>query len=357
MTTTIITTTNASRRALLVGAISTACLLLLPASALAQASNAAIALYDGPDRTQKLIEGARKEGVVTLYASAPNDDLSALATAFEKKYGVKVRIWRGSSENVLQRGVAEARAGRSEVDVFETNGTEMESLHNEKVLQEVKSPLIADIAPAALLPHREWVGTRINAFVAAYNTRLVKKADLPKSYHDLLDSRWKGKLGIEANDSDWFAAIVKELGEDTGLKLFQEIAATNGFSLRKGHTLLANLVISGEVPLALNVYQYKAEQLKNDGAPIDWLAIPPAVARLQGAGLARRAPHPNAGVLFFDFLLSDGQELLMRRDFSPTNKRLKSSLNGIPIKMIASTMLADGDKWARLYQQLASGVR
>src|SRR6185312_1385793 len=122
-----------------------------------------IALYTGPDRTQKLIDGAKKEGTLTLYASAPNDDLAALGQAFEKKYGVKVRVWRGSSENVLQRGVAEFRAGRADVDVFETNGTEMESLHDEKVLQEVKSPLIGDIAPAALLPHKEWVGTRINA--------------------------------------------------------------------------------------------------------------------------------------------------------------------------------------------------
>lgn len=351
---TTMTTIIADRRRLLRGALAAAFIPLLPAVVSAQ-SVADIAALSGPDRERRLIEGAKKEGVVSLYASAPSDDLSALASAFEKKYGVKVRIWRSSSENVLQRAVAEGRAGRFDVDVFETNGVEMESLQREKLLQEVKSPLLADIAPAAIMAHREWIGTRINAFVAAYNTRLVKKDELPKSYDDLLDPRWKGKLGIELNDFDWFAAIVKELGEDKGLKLFREIAAKNGFSLRKGHTLLANLVISGEVPFALTVYQYKAEQLKNDGAPIDWLVIPPAIARFQGVGLARRAPHPYAGVLFTDFMLSDGQELLMRRDFSPTNQRLKSGLAGLPLKMMgAETLLDEGEKWQRLFKEITT---
>ncbi len=356
---TIITTTTmtiASRRALLRGGLALALAPLAGRHALAQSSAAELALYSGPDRTQKLIEGAKKEGLVSLYASAPMDDLSALGAAFEKKYGVKVRIWRSSSENVLQRGVVEARAGRFDADVFETNGVEMESLQREKVLQAVKSPLLADIAPAAILPHHEWVGTRLNVFVAAYNTKLVKKDELPKSYQDLADPRWKGRLGIEANDFDWFAAVVQGLGEDKGLAFFRDIAARNGFSVRKGHTLLANLVISGEVPLALNVYQYKAEQLKNDGAPINWLAIPPAVARFQGVGVSRKAPHPHAAVLFFDFMLSDGQELLMRRDFSPTNTRLKSAVAGLQITMMDSaTSIDEGDKWARLYKELASG--
>jgi iron(III) transport system substrate-binding protein len=321
----------------------------------AQGASADVALYAGADRTQRLIEGAKKEGVVSLYASAPPDDLSALVNAFTRKFDLKVRLWRSSSENVLQRGVAEARAGRFEADVFETNGTEMEFLQREKMLQEVKSPLTADIAPAAILPHREWIGTRVNAFVAAYNTKLVRKDELPKSYADLADPRWKGRLGIEANDFDWFAALVKALGEDKGLTLFRDIAARNGFSMRKGHTLLANLVISGEIPFALTVYQYKAEQLKNSGAPIGWLALAPTMARFQGVGLSRRAPHPHAGVLFVDFMLSEGQEILAKRDFSPTSQRLKSALAGLDLKMMDADMSPEeGDKWQKLFRELAS---
>jgi iron(III) transport system substrate-binding protein len=124
-------------------------------------------------------------------------------------------------------------------------------------------------------------------------------------------------------------------------------------SVRKGHTLLANLVISGEVPLALNVYQYKAAQLKNDGAPIDWFVIPPSIARFQGAGVSSRAPHPHAAVLLFDFLLSDAQQLPMRRDYSPSTNRAKSQEGELPIRVIdPAEMLDEGDKWSKRYKDL-----
>ncbi len=134
----------------------------------------------GPRSDRKAVAGAKKEGTVTLYTSANVDDMAVVTAAFEKKYGVKVRVWRGSSENVVQRGVTEARGGRFDADVFETGGAAMESLHREKLLQEVKSPSLADLDPAALTAHGEWTGTRYNVFVAAYNTKLIKKDDLPK---------------------------------------------------------------------------------------------------------------------------------------------------------------------------------
>jgi len=144
---------------------------VFPAVALAQvkpnATAADAGLYAAPDRLQKLIEGAKKEGELTLYTSAQSDDMGALVGAYEKKYGVKVSVWRASSEKVLQRAVAEARANRNTVDIVETNGPEMESLHREKVLQQVKSPHHADLIAPAMRPHGEWVGTRLNVFVQA----------------------------------------------------------------------------------------------------------------------------------------------------------------------------------------------
>jgi iron(III) transport system substrate-binding protein len=317
------------------------------------ADNAKIAQLQGADRQQRLVEGARKERELTFYTSAPVDDVAVVTEAYEKKYGVKVKVWRAGSEKVLQRAVTEARAGRFDADVIDTNGPEMESIHREKLLQEVKSPHIADLIPQAILPHREWVSSRLNIFTAAYNTKLVKKEDLPKTYEDLLNPRWKGKLGIEAEDFDWFSGVIGELGEAKGLKLFRDIVATNGISVRKGHTLLTNLVVSGEVPLALTVYNYKAEQLKNKGAPIDWFAFTPAIARPNGIGMLRRAPHPNAAVLFFDFMLSDAQELLRKRDFIPTSRRIKTHLNQMPIKFIDPKVILDEEaKWNKLYQDI-----
>lgn len=316
-------------------------------------SSADIALYQGADRMQRLIEGAKKEGVVSVYNSAPVKDMAVVAAAFEKKYGVKVRVWRASSEDILRRGVTEARAGRFEVDVFETNSPEMEALHREKLLQEVRTPHSADLIPQAISPHREWIGTRLNIFSLAYNTKLVKKDEIPRSYEDLLNPRWKGRLGIEASDLDWFAGVVSELGEAKGLKLFRDIVAANGVSVRSGHTLLANLVASGEVPLALTIYNYHAEQLKNGGAPIEWFVIPPAIARPQGVGIARRAPHPHAAVLFLDFLLSDAQEILFKRNIIPTSKKINTPLNSFPMKFVdPKAVLDENEKWTKLYKEI-----
>ena len=314
---------------------------------------AKIAQMQSADRQQRLVDGSKNERELMLYTSAPVDDVAVLGAAFEKKYGLKLRVWRAGSENVLQRAVSEASAGRFDVDIIDTNGPEMESLYREKLLLEVKSPYLADLIPQAILPHREWIGTRLNIFTGAYNTRLVKKEDLPKTYQDLLNPKWKGRLGIEAADLDWFAGVIYELGEAKGLKLFRDIVATNGISVRKGHTLLTNLVISGEVPLALTVYNYKAEQMKNKGAPIDWFAIPPAIARPNGVGMLRRAPHPHAAVLFFDFMLSDAQELLLKRDFIPTSRKVKTPLNQMPIRFIDPKVILDEKtKWTTLYQDI-----
>ena len=341
-----------------------AVLALAAAPALAQikpnATAADVALYAGPDRQQKLIEGAKKEGELNLYTSAQADDIGAVAAAYEKKYGIKVIMWRSSSENVLRRAVTEARANRRTMDVAETNGPEMESMHRENVLQLVKSPYLADLIPPARFPHGEWVATRMNVFVQAYNTKEVNKAELPKTWDDLSSPKWKGRLGIEQEDADWLAGMMGELGEAKGTKLFKDIVAKNGMSVRKGHTLLTNLVVSGEVPLALTVYNYKAEQLKRKGAPIDWFALGTAIARPNGVGVARAAPHPHAAVLFYDFEISEeGQKILAQRDFVPTNRKVDTPLNKLTPKFVDPSVTLDQyDKWVNLYQDIfGSGAR
>ncbi|MET0633786.1 MAG: extracellular solute-binding protein, partial [Xanthobacteraceae bacterium] len=195
-------------------------------SALAQSNRVAdIATYQGADREQRLIEGAKREKELTFYSSIPIDDISALVAAFDKKYGVKVKVWRGDSEGMLQRILNEARGRRFEVDVMAGSSSALEPLYRENMLQEVKSPYLADLIPAALPRHGQWAPIYFNTFVQAYNTNLVKKESLPKAYQDLLRPEWKGKLGIEAEDFDWFAQVVMELGEAQGLRLFRDIVA------------------------------------------------------------------------------------------------------------------------------------
>jgi len=332
--------------------IALASLVALSASASGETS-AEVAAYAGADRAERLVAGARREGTLTLYTSAAVADMALVTAAFEKKYGVGTKVWRASSEAIVQRGVTEARGGRFDADAFETGGAALEALHREQLLQRLEPPPAADLDPAALTPHGEWTGTRYNVFVAAYNTKLVRRDELPKSYDDLRDPRWRGRLGIEAADSDWFGAVVGRLGEARGLKLFRDIVAANGISVRKGHTLLANLVASGEVPLALTIYSFRAEQMKKSGAPIEWFAIPPAIARFEGAGVARRAPHPHAAVLFHEFLLTEAQDLLRAREILTARQDAKQLPGGAAITFLdAAKNLDESPKWSKYYRDV-----
>lgn len=345
---------NVPCRAVRAGALAALVALIAFPASVAQADGPALAMYQGVDRLARIEEAAKREGELTIYTSTPVDDIKVMTDAFERKYGIRTKVWRASSEKVLQRGVVEARAGRHDVDVFETNGPELEALVREKLLTPVSSPSLASLVPEAKFAHQSWVGTRLLIFAIAYNTNLVSKADLPASYQGFADAKWKGKLAIEAEDSDWFAAVSGVLGETNAESLFRSIVAANGISVRKGHTLLTNLVASGEVPLALTVYNYKAEQLKIRRAPIDWYVIPPAIARANGVGVATRAPHPNAALLWYEFEIGDeGQRLLLTRDFVPTSRRIETPLNRFPLRFVdPKAVLDDAEKWERRFAQI-----
>ena len=304
-------------------------------------------------REDKLVEAAKAEGTLTLYTSIAQNDLQPLISPFEEKYGIKVVPWRASGDTVLQRVIQEQKAGRNTVDSVHISAPEMEALHREGMFQPVESPYFADLLPGTVPEHKEWVSTLLSVFVQGYNTNLVKKEELPKTYEDLLDPKWKGKLGFEVEDIDWFTTVVQNMGEEKGLKYFRDLVAGNGLSIRKGHSLLNTLVAAGEVPIGLTLYNYMPEQAKKEGAPIDWFALEPAIARANGIGVIKTAPHPNAAALFEDYMLTEGQPILKQLNYVPTSTKVKSPLKGIALKIAdPAEKLDNSKKWEPLYQKI-----
>ena len=155
-------------------------------------------------------------------------------------------------------------------------------------------------------------------------------------------------------DDDWFGRLVEEMGERKGIDLFRRIVAANGMSVRKGHSLLGNLVVSGEVPFALASHYNVSESARKQGAPVAWLALEPVVARANGVAVARRAPHPYAALLFYDYLISDeGQRLLARRDYPPASVKVPSPFGAASLKMIdPATALDQEAKWEKIFRDL-----
>ena len=346
---------NPLRRSLLAASLGTA----LVGSARAQdrsADNRKLYMYSGADREERLLAGARKEGVVNIYTSLNTRDSGPITQAFEKKYGVKTSLWRSSSEKVLQRAVTEARSNRFACDVLETNGPEMEALYREKLLAEFHSPHFKDLPPAAFPKHRHYVADRFNFFVIGYNTKLVKPEEVPNSYQDLAHPRFAGRVGLESGDTDWFAAIVQAMGEEKGLAFFRQLAQ-NKPQMRTGHTLLAELLSSGEIPLAATIYNHNIEKMALRGAPVKWKALNPTFGRPNAIGVAARAQNPHAGLLFTDFLLSrDGQTMLRDLNRVPASQAVETSLNKFPFQMIDPVLTLDeSDKWEKLWSQLFLG--
>jgi iron(III) transport system substrate-binding protein len=330
--------------------------LLAPAASTALAQTrtlAEIASDAAPDRMQRLAADAKKEGTLNLYTSRVAEDTTPATDAFTKKYGVAVQVWRASNQNIIQRAVAESRAGRCPADVISSGTPALEPLYREQLLQPVKSPTTAELMPQALRPHGAWVGVSVNIISAAYNTDLVKPQDVPASYDDLKNPRWKGRLAVEAEDVDWFAALLGKLGEEKGAALFRDIVRSNGVSTRTGHTLIANMVAAGEVPLAMTVYSYKPEQLARAGAPVRALYLSPLIALATGVSVTRCATHPNAAVLFYEFMLRDGQEVLAKRDIVPTNLKVRPLPASMEINfMDPEQMLDNGPKWTELWNNI-----
>jgi iron(III) transport system substrate-binding protein len=318
----------------------------------------AVASYRGADRTERLIAAARKEGELMLYSSLTQDDQLKLAADFKRRYGVTVKFWRGSQAHILQRVVSETRGGRFEFDVLETNAPQIEALAREKLLQKMNSPHAQELLlPDSIPAHGEWVPDRLNLIVYAYNTNVVKAGEVPRAWNDLLDEKWKRRIGMESTNVEWFAALVESMGEKAGLELFRRLG-DNGVAVRTGHNHGAALVAAGEIPLMLGIYSHDAERMKAKAAPVDWFVLPPAIVLPSAVAVSRRAPHPNAAALFHDYMLTDGQRLYIDVNRVPANKNYDTPVRRLlrdrqPVKVVdAREAIDDYEKWHALYKRL-----
>jgi ABC-type Fe3+ transport system substrate-binding protein len=319
---------------------------------------AAVAAYSGADRSARLVAGAKKEGELMVYSSLTQDDQRKLAADFRQRYGVTVRFWRGSQANILQRVTTETRGGRFEFDALETNAPQIEVLAREKLLQRIDSPFLEEeLMPETVPPHGEWAPDRLNLLVYAYNTKAVAAADVPKTWQDLLDPKWKRRIGMESTNVEWFAALVEAMGETAGLELFRRLA-DNGVAVRTGHNHSAVLVAAGEIPLMLGIYSHDAERMKAKAAPVGWFVLPPAIVVPSAVAVSRRAPHPHAAALFYDYMLSEGQRFYTEVHRVPANRRYDTVVRRMvaerrPVKIVdAREAIDDYDKWQALYKRI-----
>jgi iron(III) transport system substrate-binding protein len=253
---------------------------------------------------EQLIAGAKKEAKLVVYASATAPQLQMYFTAFNKKYPfIKTEFFRTGKQKLVSKILFEEQAKQRIADVIHTSVIETNILKKRGALSKYVPLEAASFPPQYKDTEGFWTSAYASGTLLGYNSRQVKRADVPKNYDELLNPRWKNAIAIDSNKIEWFAMLLKLKGRP----FMEKLAALNP-SVRDGNTLVLQLLAAGEFPVAAGVYEYSIEDLKTKGAPVDWLGLEPVITYTVAASLPSRPNNPNSAKLFIEWLLSkEGQ--------------------------------------------------
>jgi ABC-type Fe3+ transport system substrate-binding protein len=308
------------------------CLLIVAAIATACAGPAAgqtaagdnPAMDRGPDREQRLIDGARREGQVTVYSSMIADQaLRPILDGFAAKYPfVKPQYVRDDPPQQLQKVMAEARAGRMVVDVLESTGLEV-PIRQANINQPFWSPQIEAYGAKFTDPDHYWAPTRFSYLGACYNTNLVKPAEVPKTFADLVDPKWKGKIAWSSTVIGamlFITGVRNFMGEEAALAYLKKLAAQDLVPIASANRVVVDRVMAGEHALCLDSFLHQPIISARKGAPVAPLPLDPVLTVVSSVMLPKAPPHPYAAMLFIDYLLSkEGQSKLRDADYFPAH--------------------------------------
>lgn len=318
--------------------------------------SAELAAYSGADREQRLIEGAKAEGKVVWYTSLAGSSYKEIAKGFEAKYpGIKVETYRGTSTDILTRISAEAQAKQVLADVLETTMPPLTYLRENKLLAAYYSPYLAKY-PASTKENAGrglvyWVVDRETYSGIGYNTNLIPAAAVPKNYGDLLKPELKGKIGFVSNETGVRAlgGIVKVKGEEFVKKLKSQEIVLQSVSGRA----MADLVVSGEVPLSPTVFRDHAVEVKAKGAPVEWVPMDVTPTNTGGVAVINGAARPHAALLMADFLLGpEGAKILDDLQYGSPLKPVNYKLWYPEAGMSAAQYEKSMERWEKLLREI-----
>jgi iron(III) transport system substrate-binding protein len=310
----------------------------------------------GDERSKTLLDLAKKEGKLSLYTS--NTDMDDVVNAFKEKYGLDVETYRANSETVLQRVLQESTAHYQGADLIETNAGELNDLQQQQLLYPYEGELRDKVRPEG--QKDGWTADRFNAFVIGWNTGKVAAGSEPQSLKDLAEPQWKGRVGLEIGDVDWFAAMYnyyksQGMSDDDVTNFFHSLAANS--KIAKGHTVMGELLSAGQFDVAASIYSHTVDNAAEKGAPVSWRKngkpVEPVVLRPNGAGLMKTAKHPAIAMLFLDFLLTDGQKAIAGANRIGAIPTADDPLAGVQtVSVPEEELLNNPQKWNDAYKKV-----
>jgi ABC-type Fe3+ transport system substrate-binding protein len=326
-----------------------------------------VALLKGAERQKILEQGAKKEGKLVWYSTLIVDQFVRPAkAAFEKEYPfIQVEFFRGNSERVAQKVIEEYQARRYDVDV--ADGTVTAALIKKAgFMQRFLSPSL-DEYPAQLKdPQGYWGVSNLYFMTLGYNTRMVKPNEVPRSWEDLLNPRWRKEIVWSTSRGSgapiFIGNVLAAMGREKGMSYLERLAKHNIAKSTASARALLDLVIAGEYPLVLNIFSHHAVISKKAGAPCEWMPIEPVAAPVHTFGLPKNSAHPHAAMLFLDFIFSKrGQRVFQEVNYLPAHpelpaKEVELKPGGGRFKkanfLNPETLLEKGDEWVDIFQKL-----
>jgi iron(III) transport system substrate-binding protein len=311
----------------------------------------------GTERQQQLLSGAKTEGKAVLYGNINAEQLEKLRVDFEKRYPVKLEVYRASGERIANRFLTEARGGQFLTDVVGPSNEHLPALMKAGLVGRYDSPERAFYPESLKDTQGYWTPYDYNIAVIAYNSRLVPASDVPKKYEDFLDPKWKGNFAMDQDPDKSIMGWLKTWGVERTKKYLQGISK-NEVVVRKGHTLLTQLLCAGEFKGAIDLYAYRLADLKHSkGCPVEISYTDPTPATPSPLVVAKRSPRPYAAALLMDYLLSEPAQKILagfgrvsaRRGVRPIYPELDTGAQGVRVLLLTPDDAVHFDK---PYQQL-----
>ncbi|HEY1235523.1 MAG TPA: extracellular solute-binding protein [Candidatus Binatia bacterium] len=305
------------------------------------------------EREAALIKEARNEKTVIWYAPMNREDLRQFTAGFEAEYPfLQVEILTGGPQSLLNRILTERRAGKDNFDTLNIRSSALYTLKKAGAIGRYESPQRRGLRPGFYDKEGYFNGMWASLMVYLFNNKQISRAQAPKSIDDLLQGKWKGKMGMDQDADDYIAALLDYYGDEKGKQMVRALGAQQ-LNIRKGRTLVSQLVAAGEFPIQIDAHHHEAVALRQAGAHVDYVFPEPfiPVKSVSAFVMSSHSRHPHAAALLVDFMLSKrGQEIAFKQRRWPAFKEL--AVGGPDEVGSRKTVVPDAEKWGSRYEEL-----
>jgi iron(III) transport system substrate-binding protein len=296
----------------------------------------------------------KEEGTLNFYGTLAQINAAKILPVFEKRFpGIKVNHIDATADKLAARAITEARGGRTIGDVFQGSLENLLQLQQQGLLLEKLPPEAAEYPDS--LKGGSWVGTDLVFLIAAWNTNLVKKEDAPKSFEDLADAKWKGKLIAEPRDVEVFIGLARgKFKSDEKATAFLKRVAANDVEFHKGHSELAEFLVAGQAAACFTCYSHHFPPRIKKGAPVGYL-LSEGIGTISGTAVFKNAPHPHTAWLFARWAMSqEGQKVYAQGGRTPSHPKVEPVEKTRPenIYAIGVTEIKEWPKYEKIWKEI-----